>query len=131
MNEAEQGVSAPLGLRSAAAPESEKDRRIRQWSEPWGGSRWRSKSLKNVVGECAAVKFIPRGRSCWYRVTQRPWSPHGVVATTKRMALCETQTRTARDERTRLAGARAPSAGAAEERMGLRGSSKPNQIWQS
>lgn len=50
-DEALQGASAALGGRSAAAAESEKDRRIRQLERSLGRKALEIEILKNVVGE--------------------------------------------------------------------------------
>jgi transposase len=50
-NEAEQGAKAALGGRSAAAAETEKDRRIRQLERTLGRKSLEIEILKNVVGE--------------------------------------------------------------------------------
>ena len=50
-DEAEQGAQATLGGRSAAAAESEKDRRIRQLERTLGRKSLEIEILKNVVGE--------------------------------------------------------------------------------
>jgi transposase len=50
-DEAEQGAKAALGGRSAAAAESEKDRRIRQLERTLGRKSLAIEILKNVVGE--------------------------------------------------------------------------------
>ena len=63
-DEAEAGAKAALGGKSAAAGESEKDQRIRQLERTLGRKSLEIEILKNVVGECAAVKFIPR-RGRW------------------------------------------------------------------
>ena len=49
--EAEQGVKAALGGKSAAAAETEKDRRIRQLERTLGRKSLEIEILKNVVGE--------------------------------------------------------------------------------
>src|SRR6266446_629760 len=43
-DEAEQGAKAALGGKSAAAAETEKDRRIRQLERRWAGNHWKLKS---------------------------------------------------------------------------------------
>src|ERR1700751_1280044 len=63
-DEAEQGAKAALGGRSAAAAESEKDRRIRQLERPLGRKWLEIEIRKNGVGEGVAVKFMPR-RGRW------------------------------------------------------------------
>jgi transposase len=50
-DEAEQGAKAALGGRSAAAAETEKDRRIRQLERTLGRKSLEIEILKNVVGE--------------------------------------------------------------------------------
>ena len=50
-DEAEQGAKAALGGRSAAAVETEKDRRIRQLERTLGRKSLEIEILKNVVGE--------------------------------------------------------------------------------
>ena len=50
--------------RSAAAAETEKDHRIRQLERTLGRKSLEIEILKNVVGERAAVQFIPR-RGRW------------------------------------------------------------------
>jgi len=50
-DEAEQGAKAALGGKSAAAAESEKDRRIRQLERTLGRKSLEIEILKNVVGE--------------------------------------------------------------------------------
>ena len=50
-DEAEQGAKAALGGRSAAAAETEKDRRIRQLERTLGRRSLEIEILKNVVGE--------------------------------------------------------------------------------
>jgi transposase len=50
-DEAEQGAKAALGGRSAAAAETEKDRRIRQLERSLGRKALEVEILKNVVGE--------------------------------------------------------------------------------
>ena len=50
-DEAEQGAKAALGGRSAAALETEKDRRIRQLERTLGRKSLEIEILKNVVGE--------------------------------------------------------------------------------
>jgi transposase len=50
-DEAEQGAKAALGGRSAAAGETEKDRRIRQLERTLGRKALEIEILKNVVGE--------------------------------------------------------------------------------
>ena len=50
-SEAEQGAKAALGGRSAAAGETEKDRRIRQLERTLGRKSLEIEILKNVVGE--------------------------------------------------------------------------------
>ncbi len=50
-DEAEQGAKAALGGRSTAAPENEKDRRIRQLERTLGRKSLEIEILKNVVGE--------------------------------------------------------------------------------
>jgi transposase len=50
-DEAEQGATAALGGRSAAAAETEKDRRIRQLERTLGRKSLEIEILKNVVGE--------------------------------------------------------------------------------
>lgn len=50
-DEAEQGAKAALGGRSAAAGETEKDRRIRQLERTLGRKSLEIEILKNVVGE--------------------------------------------------------------------------------
>lgn len=50
-DEAEQGAKAALGGRSAAAMETEKDRRIRQLERTLGRKSLEIEILKNVVGE--------------------------------------------------------------------------------
>jgi transposase-like protein len=50
-DEALQGATAALGGRSAAAAESEKDRRIRQLERSLGRKALEIEILKNVVGE--------------------------------------------------------------------------------
>jgi len=60
----EQGAKAALGGRSAAAAESEKDRRIRQLERTLGRKLLEIEILRNVVGEGAAVRLTPR-RGKW------------------------------------------------------------------
>ena len=50
-DEAEQGTKAAPGGRSAAAAETEKDRRIRQLERTLGRKSLEIEILKNVVGE--------------------------------------------------------------------------------
>jgi transposase len=50
-DEAEEGAKAALGGRSAAAAETEKDRRIRQLERTLGRKSLEIEILKNVVGE--------------------------------------------------------------------------------
>ena len=50
-DEAEQGAKAALGGRSAAAADTEKDRRIRQLERTLGRKSLEIEILKNVVGE--------------------------------------------------------------------------------
>jgi transposase len=50
-DEAEQGAKAALGGKSAAAAETEKDRRIRQLERTLGRKSLEIEILKNVVGE--------------------------------------------------------------------------------
>jgi transposase len=50
-DEAEEGAKAALGGRSAAAGETEKDRRIRQLERTLGRKSLEIEILKNVVGE--------------------------------------------------------------------------------
>jgi len=50
-DEAEEGAKAALGGRSAAAAETEKDRRIRQLERTLGQKSLEIEILKNVVGE--------------------------------------------------------------------------------
>ena len=50
-DEAEQGAKAALGGRSAAAGETEKDRRIRQLERTLGRKSLEIEILKNVAGE--------------------------------------------------------------------------------
>jgi transposase len=50
-DEAEEGAKAALGGKSAAAAESEKDRRIRQLERTLGRKSLEIEILKNVVGE--------------------------------------------------------------------------------
>jgi transposase len=50
-DEAEKGAKAALGGRSAAAGETEKDRRIRQLERTLGRKSLEIEILKNVVGE--------------------------------------------------------------------------------
>jgi transposase len=50
-DEAEQGDKAALGGKSAAAGETEKDRRIRQLERTLGRNSMEIEILKNVVGE--------------------------------------------------------------------------------
>ncbi len=50
-DEAERGAKAALGGKSAAAAESEKDRRIRQLERTLGRRSLEIEILKNVVGE--------------------------------------------------------------------------------
>ena len=50
-DEAEQGAQAALGGKSAAAMETEKDRRIRQLERTLGRKSLEIEILKNVVGE--------------------------------------------------------------------------------
>ncbi len=50
-DEAEQGAKAALGGRSAAAAETEKDRRIRQLERTLGRKSLKIEILKNVAGE--------------------------------------------------------------------------------
>jgi transposase len=50
-DEAEQGAKAALGGKSAAAAETEKDRRIRQLERSLGRKSLEIEILKNVVGE--------------------------------------------------------------------------------
>jgi len=50
-DEAEQGAKATLGGKSAAAVESEKDRRIRQLERTLGRKSLEIEILRNVVGE--------------------------------------------------------------------------------
>ena len=50
-DEAEAGAKAALGGRSAAAAETEKDRRIRQLERTLGRKSLEIEILKNVVGE--------------------------------------------------------------------------------
>ncbi len=50
-DEAQQGATAALGGKSAAAVESEKDRRIRQLERTLGKKSLEIEILKNVVGE--------------------------------------------------------------------------------
>jgi transposase len=50
-DEAEQGAKAALGGKSAAAAESEKDRRIRQLERTLGRKSLEIEILKNVMGE--------------------------------------------------------------------------------
>jgi len=50
-DEAEQGAKAGLGGKSAAAAETEKDRRIRQLERTLGRKSLEIEILKNVVGE--------------------------------------------------------------------------------
>jgi transposase len=59
-DEAEQGAKAALGGRSAAAAETEKDRRIRQLERTLGRKSLEIEILKNAVEERAAVNFTPR-----------------------------------------------------------------------
>jgi transposase-like protein len=56
-DEAEQGAKAALGGRSAAAAETEKDRRIRQLERTLGRKSLEIEILKNVVGgvSCGVV----------------------------------------------------------------------------
>ena len=72
-DEAEQGAKAALGGRSAAAAETEKDHRIRQLERTLGRKALEIEILKNVVGECAAVKFTPKRGSWWRRAMQQAW----------------------------------------------------------
>ena len=64
-DEAEQGAKAALGGRSAAAAETEKDRRIRQLERTLGRKSLEIEILKNVVREWAVVRL-----PCW------PPAPH-------------------------------------------------------
>src|SRR5438445_12989174 len=86
-DEAEQGAKAALGGRSAAAAETEKDHRIRQLERTLGRKSLEIEILKNVVGECAVVRFTPRHEKWWCRATRprrrrRRWPSAGRVWTT-------------------------------------------------
>src|SRR5260370_40964874 len=74
-DEAEQGAKAALGGRSAAAAETEKDRRIRQLARTLGRKSLQIEILQNVGGEGAWVRFTPRRGRCLPRATQPPWWP--------------------------------------------------------
>src|SRR6202790_2710435 len=74
-DEAEQGAKAALGGKSAAAGETEKDRRIRQLERTLGRKSLEIEILKNVVGEGAGVKFTPRRERWWNQDTRRRWWP--------------------------------------------------------
>src|SRR5438309_11780200 len=56
-DEAEQGAKAALGWKSAAADETEKDRRIRQLERTLGGKSLEIEILKNVEEEFGAVRL--------------------------------------------------------------------------
>jgi hypothetical protein len=59
-DEAEQGAKAALWGRSAAAAETEKDRRIRQLERTLGRKSLEIEILRNVAWERAVVRFTPR-----------------------------------------------------------------------
>jgi transposase-like protein len=61
--EAEQGAKAALGGRSAAAAETEKDRRIRQLERTLGRKSLETKILKNVVGSELRRGTLPGARN--------------------------------------------------------------------